>query len=112
MNKEDLLRENSDDLLNAIYWYEQNDGTIYTKEFKKIIQKINRKREENFQSINEMLNYLDNEELKLNLLKAINDYADTFKNEMDYSVEHYYKYGFKDAIALIFEAFNYKTIKE
>ncbi len=103
MSLNDIIT-NDDSLLDAIYWYEQNDGEIYTKKLSEIIKKLHREREKEYENI---INTLNNEKIKDKLVGFIENYAETFREEQSCKDEHYFKYGFKDAIKLILQSYNY-----
>lgn len=107
MDIKNILKENKSEFLNTLYWYEENEGGIYSDNLKKIIKKVRKNREKRYKDIDKLLNELENDKLKLSILEAIDSYVETFRVEKEYSIEHYYKYGFKDSIKLIIEAYNY-----
>lgn len=107
MDIKKILKKNKSEFLDTLYWYEENEGGIYSNYLKRIVKKVRKNREKQYKHIDELLNELGDDKLKLNILEAIDGYVETFRIEKEYSIEHYYKYGFKDSIKLILEAYNY-----
>lgn len=106
MSLNDIIK-NDDDLLDELYWHEQNEGGIFTKKINEITKNIHIEREKEYKKILNILEKLEDKKIKDELAELIENYAETFREEQSCNDEHCFKYGFRDAVRLILQSYNY-----